>query len=355
MAAARRSACPVRTRRCPRRSCRPMPGMTWPAACSAARTTTASTVRRYRADGPVAPTGRASAVRLRAGRRAPNPCAEGAEPIRFYAVQGDLVGLSTGMSVQYRRRPTAAFSTARGGAGPGAGRARHRRPGRRVPAQRSVGCLLLHAGRDIWYADVKVAGPGLLDVVAGRNLVQEDRASIVSVGAARRQAAGRGYRDHGGARPVPTTTRWASATWTRPIAPWPARPWPASPARWSILRARAGDWLRVQDGYTGSDQDVLARFEALPLALRQAFLRSVLRRTAGRRARVQRPGPRPGSYLRGRQHRGAVPGRRGARRRHLDVRTVRRAQRRRRLDPAAGARRPDRGRRAEWRRRAARA
>ena len=27
-----------------------------------------------------------------------------------------------------------------------------------------------------------MAGPGLLDVVAGRNLVQEDRASIVSVG-----------------------------------------------------------------------------------------------------------------------------------------------------------------------------
>ena len=49
------------------------------------------------------------------------------------------------------------------------------------------------------------------------------------------------------------------------------------------------DWLRARDGFTGSDQDVLARFETLPLALRPglpAF--GVFRRAAGRRPRVQR-------------------------------------------------------------------
>ncbi|MBR8657967.1 hypothetical protein KDH83_32130, partial [Achromobacter sp. Marseille-Q0513] len=52
-----------------------------------------------------------------------------------------------------------------------------------------------------------------------------------------------------------------------------------------------------------SAQDVLARFEALPLALRQAFLRSVYfaELRAGGREYNDLQGPRPGSYLRGRQ------------------------------------------------------
>ena len=108
------------------------------------------------------------------------------------------------------------------------------------------------------------------------------------------------------------------------------------------------DWLRVQDGYTGSDQDVLARFEALPLAPRQAFLRSVYfaELRAGGREYNDLQRPRPGSYLRGRQAIAALfP--EGARAKAASrCSTVRRAQRRRRLDPAAGARRPDRGRRA---------
>ena len=48
---------------------------------------------------------------------------------------------------------------------------------------------------------------------------------------------------------------------------------------------------------------MLARFEALPLALRQAFLRSVYfaELRAGGREYNDLQGPRPGSYLRGRQ------------------------------------------------------
>ncbi|MDY0241490.1 MAG: filamentous hemagglutinin N-terminal domain-containing protein, partial [Rhodospirillaceae bacterium] len=40
----------------------------------------------------------------------------------------------------------------------------------------------IHAGRDILYANVKIAGPGSLDVTAGRNLYLGDKGSIVSIG-----------------------------------------------------------------------------------------------------------------------------------------------------------------------------
>ena len=166
---------------------------------------------------------------------------------------------------------------------------------------------LLHAGRDIWYADVKVAGPGLLDVVAGRNLVQEDRASIVSVGPALRGdkrpgadiaitagagSAGPDYDALGKRYLDPANRAVAGQTLT------------SQPGKVVHTYERElADWLRARDGFTGSDQDVLARFETLPLALRQAFLRSVYfaELRAGGREYNDAQGPRPGSYLRGRQ------------------------------------------------------
>ncbi|WZB60926.1 hypothetical protein WJ970_24790 [Achromobacter xylosoxidans] len=184
-----------------------------------------------REDGPVAPTKDAHPL-FAFGPDTPGARslrAEGAEPIRFYAVQGDLVGLSSGMSVQYLPQTNRSILNWLRAAAPVQALA-----GRDIAGLGGVflhngpsDVSLLHAGRDIWYADVKVAGPGLLDVVAGHNLVQEDRASIVSVGPAlrgdKRPGADIAITAGAGAA-VPTTTRWASATWTRPTAPWPARP-----------------------------------------------------------------------------------------------------------------------------------
>ena len=124
-----------------------------------------------------------------------------------------------------------------------------------------------------------MAGPGLLDVVAGRNLVQEDRASIVSVGPALRGdkrpgadiaitagagSAGPDYDALGKRYLDPANRAVAGQTLT------------SQPGKVVHTYERElADWLRARDGFTGSDQDVLARFETLPLALRQAFLRSV--------------------------------------------------------------------------------
>lgn len=38
------------------------------------------------------------------------------------------------------------------------------------------------AGRDILYSSFDIAGPGTLDINAGRNILMEDRASITSLG-----------------------------------------------------------------------------------------------------------------------------------------------------------------------------
>ena len=72
-----------------------------------------------------------------------------------------------------------------------------------------------------------MAGPGLLDVVAGRNLVQEDRASIVSVGPALRgdKRPGADIAITAGAGSAgPDYDALGKRYLTRPIAPWPARP-----------------------------------------------------------------------------------------------------------------------------------
>ena len=151
---------------------------------------------------------------------------------------------------------------------------------------------LLHARPRHLVCRRQVAGPGLLDVVAGRNLVQEDRASIVSVGPALRGdkrpgadiaitagagSAGPDYDALGKRYLDPANRAVAGQTLT------------SQPGKVVHTYERElADWLRARDGFTGSDQDVLARFETLPLALRQAFLRSVYFAELRAGGRVQR-------------------------------------------------------------------
>ena len=98
------------------------------------------------------------------------------------------------------------------------------------------------AGRDILYANVDIAGPGWLEIIAGRNLTQEDRGRLGSVGLIDGKPA------TGKAAPASSSASAARATTppspgaisTPPIAPTPARPWPASQARPS--RPTSANW-----------------------------------------------------------------------------------------------------------------
>lgn len=162
------------------------------------------------------------------------------------------------------------------------------------------------AGRGILYANVDIAGPGWLEIIAGRNLTQEDRGRLGSVGL----IDGKPATGKGGAGIVVSVggegdyTAFARRYLDPGNRADPGQTLASQPGKVVHTYERElADWLRVQDGYTGSDQDVLARFEALPLALRQAFLRSVYfaELRAGGREYNDLQGPRPGSYLRGRR------------------------------------------------------
>ena len=109
-------------------------------------------------------------------------------PARFYAVQGDIVRLDSGGMPDMTFVPSAqgarSFTTWYEAGAPVWLRAGTDVLGARVLAahSNSTDISLVEAGRDIIYADVKVGGPGTLEVSAGRHIRLEDRASVRSIG-----------------------------------------------------------------------------------------------------------------------------------------------------------------------------
>ncbi|MGR3889710.1 filamentous haemagglutinin family protein [Pseudomonas sp. 1152_12] len=129
------------------------------------------------------------------------------EPARFYARQGDIVGLRSGEiitfsgtrqgQVRYESAgpvwmqagrdivgsgtylgSSTAVPTLTGYSGDFAGESR----GNLFVHNRLEDASVVSAGRDIVYSSFNVAGPGSLEVSAGRNLLMEDKASITSLG-----------------------------------------------------------------------------------------------------------------------------------------------------------------------------
>ncbi|AZG14834.1 filamentous haemagglutinin family protein [Cupriavidus pauculus] len=125
------------------------------------------------------------------------------DPLRFYAVDGDVVGLRTGQIVSFGGNAVTPGDTWYVGSRPvwvqagrdvvGAGTRPGQVAGSGLPGSAYTGNLFVHAaphdisvvsaGRDIVQSSFNVAGPGLLEVRAGRNLYQADKGSIESLGA----------------------------------------------------------------------------------------------------------------------------------------------------------------------------
>lgn len=130
-----------------------------------------------------------------------------AQPARFYAREGDIVGLRSGeiitfnstrqgqvryesagpvwiragrdivSSGTYLGQPTV-FPALLGNNGNYSGTS----SGNLFVHNRPEDVSVVSAGRDILYSNLTVAGPGTLEVSAGRNLLMEDKASITSLG-----------------------------------------------------------------------------------------------------------------------------------------------------------------------------
>ncbi|MBB1627367.1 hypothetical protein A9974_19225 [Achromobacter sp. UMC71] len=162
------------------------------------------------------------------------------------------------------------------------------------------------AGRDILYANVDIAGPGWLEVTAGRNLTQDDKGRLTSLGL----IDGGPATGKGGAGIVASAGGQGDylAFAKRYLDPAnradPGQPLASQPGkRVKTYEGELADWLRTLHGYTGPAGEARAYFDALPAEQQRVFLRQVYyaELTAGGREYNDTAGPRAGSYARGRQ------------------------------------------------------
>ena len=241
-----------------------------------------------------------------------------AAPMRFYAVNGDITNLRTGYILDPLLTPRYV------GSGPvwlRAGRDIIGAGGVDNPASdffdesgsglivhsRDTDISIVEAGRDIIYANLKVAGPGTLALTAGRHIYQADKGTVLSLGAIA----------PGDKRPGASIVMQAGVGANGPqygalmryldpanlaIARTPLADQPGKVAR--TYEKELADWLKGRYGYeAASDEDARNYLMGLPSEQRDIFLRTVYfaELRAGGREYNNPESPRFNSYLRGRQ------------------------------------------------------
>ncbi|NVO17593.1 MAG: filamentous hemagglutinin family protein [Rhodoplanes sp.] len=237
-----------------------------------------------------------------------------AEPIRIYAVSGDIVGLGTGNMRSFgsytdRSVPTWYM----------AGAALRMRAGRDIVASGTLTNpdLIVHsnetdvsvvsAGRDILYSNVNVAGPGVLEVSAGRNILQEDKGSITSIGpvAIGDTRSGASIAMLAGVGTDGPDYAALRARYLDPANLLPAgTPLVGSGKVAKTYEAELIGWLKARYGVTvATVEEALAIFDALAPEQQHVFLRGVYyaELTAGGREYNDPTSRRFGSYARGRE------------------------------------------------------
>jgi filamentous hemagglutinin family protein len=242
-----------------------------------------------------------------------------AEPIRIYAVGGDIVGLSTGETRTIpgdgRRTLLTWYS---------AGAPLRMRAGRDIVSSgilvrdtRGAPNLIVHtnetdvsivsAGRDILYANFDIAGPGVLDISAGRNLYQADRGSITSIGpiAIGDTHPGASVLMQAGVGPNGPDYAALAARYLDPanLAD-PAIPLADQKGKAAkTYEAELAVWLKDRYAFAGTMEEGLAYFTTLAPEQQNVFLRQVYfaEVRAGGREYNDPDSARFGSYLRGRE------------------------------------------------------
>uniref|UniRef100_UPI001A9EDE0D filamentous haemagglutinin family protein n=1 Tax=unclassified Variovorax TaxID=663243 RepID=UPI001A9EDE0D len=250
-------------------------------------------------------------------------------PARFYALNGDIVGLRSGEILQRMDGTTwyeaaapawviAGRDIVSAGTALGAPTLLSLGTGAKNDAT-SSGNLAVHghaqdvsrmvAGRDILYSSFNVAGPGTLEITAGRHIVMEDRAAVASLGpvtpgdkrpgASIAMTAGTGAQgaDYAGflARYLDADRRADPGT-------------PLASQGGKVVKTYEAEllaWLADKDnglGFDGTPDQAPAFFAALPAEQQRVFARQVYfaELKAGGREYNDADGARFGSYLRGR-------------------------------------------------------
>ncbi|WP_053179407.1 filamentous hemagglutinin family protein [Pseudomonas kilonensis] len=254
------------------------------------------------------------------------------DPARFYALEGDLLAVATGRSMTSVSTGRWPGRIAYEGAGPVRMMAGRDIVSSGIPLGGSLnedpnmggagnytsnGNLFIHnnptdisivsAGRDILYSNFNVAGPGLLEITAGRNILMDDKVSITSIGAvvpgdSRPGAslvlqAGAGLNGADYERFVKAYLDPANQA----LAGVPLANQDGKVAK--TYEAELVDWLKARFGFSGDTEQARNFFAALPAEQQRVFARDVYfaELKAGGREYNEVGGVRQGSYLRGRE------------------------------------------------------
>ncbi|WP_447774091.1 filamentous haemagglutinin family protein [Variovorax boronicumulans] len=254
-------------------------------------------------------------------------------PSRFYAANGDIVGLRTGSVVKFATSGVRANEVDYVAAGPIAVKAGRDivYSGTRIndtlpnipdftsddfSSATASGNLIVHthkndvsvieAGRDILYANFDVAGPGTLEISAGRNFIQNDRANLTSIGpvVAGDGRPGAGIVVQAGLGPHGASYTGLLSQYLNP-ANLAATGTPLADQAGKVAKTYGTElaaWLSERYDFEGTTEQALAYFNALAPEQQRIFARQVFfteLREGGREYNAV-DGPRTGSYLRGR-------------------------------------------------------
>ncbi|QYG09934.1 filamentous hemagglutinin family protein [Janthinobacterium sp. PAMC25594] len=257
------------------------------------------------------------------------PANSGTQVARIYAVTGDLVGVNSGRIIEFFDARHAGITWYEGGqpvwmkAGRdivGSGTAQleaiEGSASNSDMSFRNISNLVVHnnaydvsvvsAGRDILNSSFNVAGPGTLDISAGRNILMQDKGSVVSLGPIvqgdKRPGAGIAMQAGVGA---------AGLDYLRFVKPYLD---PANVAKTGVpLAEQAGKvvksyetelvtWLVERYGFKGTPAEAQAFYLALPEPQQRVFARDVYfaELKAGGREYNDWDSARYGSFLRSR-------------------------------------------------------
>lgn len=251
------------------------------------------------------------------------------EPARFYALSGDLLGVNSGRALTITSAGDPRVGqTFYEGAGPvwmRAGRdivSSGTRLGGASGGEVDTGeyafdaNLFVHngltdisivsAGRDMLYSSFNVAGPGTLELTAGRNLLMEDKVSVNSLGAvaAGDSRPGASIVMLAGVGPNGPDYRRFVETYLNPenqLQTGEPLTLLGGKVAKTYERELAG-WLAERLGFVGDSEQARAYYAALPAQQQRVFAREVYfaeLKAAGREYN-QAGGVREGSYVRGR-------------------------------------------------------
>ncbi|WP_432241011.1 filamentous haemagglutinin family protein [Herbaspirillum robiniae] len=252
------------------------------------------------------------------------------QPARFYAIEGDLVGVSSGRSVLFGNGDKRLGQTWYDGAQPVwmmAGRdivssgsplgqpsvagttytSANTSATNNLFVHNSVNDVsIVSAGRDILFSSFQVAGPGTLEIIAGGKILMENKASVNSIG-----PVVAGDKRSGASIVMQAGAGTQGADYAALIASYldPANLAAVGTALASqpgkvvkTYEAELAEWLGKRYGFTGTVEQALAYYTALPAEQQRVFARQVYfaELAAGGREYNDPNSPRYGSYLRGR-------------------------------------------------------